>query len=77
MKIDPNKTWKKVEERLTREVDPVCRRNLESVLCIAIKKSDKLHSVTERTPVPPLAVPLLLQILLLQLRTCQLVDRGA
>ena len=32
MKLDPNKTWKKVEERLSRESDPVCRRNLESVL---------------------------------------------
>ena len=29
MKIDPNKTWAKVEERLAGETDPVLRRNLE------------------------------------------------
>ncbi len=32
MKIDPNRTWKKVEERLAVESDPVLRRNLEVVL---------------------------------------------
>ena len=32
MKLDPNKTWKKVEERLAVEPDPICRRNLEIVL---------------------------------------------
>ena len=32
MKIDPNKTWKKVEERLASETDPVLRRNLQVVL---------------------------------------------
>jgi len=32
MKIDPNKTWKKVEERLAAETDPVLRRNLQVVL---------------------------------------------
>jgi len=31
MKIDPNKTWKRVEERLATETDPVLRRNLEIV----------------------------------------------
>ncbi len=32
MKIDPNKTWQKVEERLKRETNPKIRRNLEVVL---------------------------------------------
>ena len=32
MRLDPNKTWKKVEERLAVEADPICRRNLEVVL---------------------------------------------
>ena len=32
MKIDPNRTWKKVEERLKTEQDPVLRANLETVL---------------------------------------------
>ena len=32
MLIDPNRTWKKVEERLNVERDPVLRRNLEVVL---------------------------------------------
>ncbi len=32
MKIDPNNTWRKVEERLKRERHPVLRRNLETVL---------------------------------------------
>ena len=32
MKIDPNNTWRKVEERLKRETDPKRRRNLETVL---------------------------------------------
>ncbi len=32
MKLDPNKTWKRVEERLARENDAVVRRNLELVL---------------------------------------------
>lgn len=32
MKIDPNKTWRKVEERLKAETDPRRRRNLETVL---------------------------------------------
>ena len=32
MKIDPNRTWKKVEERLKTEADPVLRANLETVL---------------------------------------------
>ena len=32
MKIDPNNTWRKVEERLKRETDPRRRRNLETVL---------------------------------------------
>ena len=32
MRLDPNKTWKKVEERLAVEPDPICRRNLEIVL---------------------------------------------
>ncbi len=32
MKIDPNKTWKLVEERLAEESDPTLRRNLELVL---------------------------------------------
>ncbi len=31
MKIDPNRTWRKVEERLKHESDPVLRRNLETV----------------------------------------------
>jgi hypothetical protein len=30
--IDPNRTWAKVEERLTTETDPVLRRNLATVL---------------------------------------------
>jgi hypothetical protein len=30
--IDQNLTWKKVEERLTSETDPVLRRNLETLL---------------------------------------------
>ncbi len=32
MKIDPNNTWRKVEERLKHERDPKRRRNLETVL---------------------------------------------
>ena len=32
MRIDPTKTWRKVEERLAREHDPRRRRNLETVL---------------------------------------------
>ena len=32
MKIDPNNTWRKVEERLKHETDPRRRRNLETVL---------------------------------------------
>lgn len=32
MKLDPSKTWRKVEERLARESDPRLRRNLETVL---------------------------------------------
>lgn len=32
MKLDPSKTWRKVEERLARETDPRRRRNLETVL---------------------------------------------
>src|SRR5579862_5891164 len=31
-KIDPNKTWVVVEERLATETDPVLRRNLETIL---------------------------------------------
>ena len=30
--IDQNLTWKKVEERLAVETDPVLRRNLEMLL---------------------------------------------
>lgn len=32
MKLDPSKTWRKVEQRLARETDPKLRRNLETVL---------------------------------------------
>jgi ketosteroid isomerase-like protein len=32
MRIDPTRTWRKVEERLARETDPRRRRNLETVL---------------------------------------------
>lgn len=32
MKLDPNNTWRLVEERLASETDPVLRRNLELVL---------------------------------------------
>ena len=32
MKVDPNNTWRKVEERLKWEKDPKRRRNLETVL---------------------------------------------
>jgi hypothetical protein len=32
MRIDPSRTWRKVEERLARETDPRRRRNLETVL---------------------------------------------
>lgn len=32
MKLDPKKTWRKLEERLASETDPVCKRNLASVL---------------------------------------------
>jgi len=32
MKMDPNNTWKLVEERLAKETDPILRRNLELVL---------------------------------------------
>ena len=32
MKIDPNKTWRKVEERLKHESNPKVRQNLEVVL---------------------------------------------
>lgn len=32
MKIDPNNTWTRVEERLATETDPILRRNLETVL---------------------------------------------
>ncbi len=32
MKIDPNKTWRKVEDRLKRETNPKVRHNLEVVL---------------------------------------------
>lgn len=30
--IDPRRTWEKVEHRLETETDPVCRRNLETIL---------------------------------------------
>ena len=32
MKMDPNRTWQLVEERLAAETDPILRRNLELVL---------------------------------------------
>ena len=32
MKLNPNQTWKLVEQRLARESDPIVRRNLELVL---------------------------------------------
>ena len=32
MKLDPNNTWKLVEERLESETDPTLRHNLELVL---------------------------------------------
>lgn len=32
MKLNPNNTWRLVEERLGRETDPIIRRNLELVL---------------------------------------------
>ena len=32
MKLDPNKTWQLVEERLEKESDPILRQNLELVL---------------------------------------------
>ncbi len=32
MKLDPNNTWRLVEQRLARETDPTLRRNLELVL---------------------------------------------
>jgi hypothetical protein len=32
MRVDPNNTWRRVEERLERESDPRRRRNLETVL---------------------------------------------
>jgi hypothetical protein len=32
MPIDPNNTWRKVEQRLARETEPKRRRNLETVL---------------------------------------------
>ncbi len=32
MKLNPNNTWKRVQERLAREDDPIVRRNLELVL---------------------------------------------
>ena len=32
MRIDPSKTWRKVEQRLAREKNPRLRRNLETVL---------------------------------------------
>jgi len=32
MKIDPTRTWHKVEERLETENDPILRRNLETIL---------------------------------------------
>ena len=32
MKLDPNKTWKLVEQRLAAETDPILRRNLELVV---------------------------------------------
>lgn len=32
MKLDPTRTWRKVEARLARESDPRLRRNLETVL---------------------------------------------
>jgi hypothetical protein len=32
MRIDPSKTWRKVEQRLAREKEPRLRRNLETVL---------------------------------------------
>ena len=32
MRIDPNNTWRKVEERLKSETNPKIRRNLENVL---------------------------------------------
>jgi len=32
MKLNPNITWKRVEERLARESDPIIHRNLELVL---------------------------------------------
>ncbi len=32
MKLDPNNTWRRVQERMEREEDPTIRRNLELVL---------------------------------------------
>ena len=41
MRIDPTKTWRKVEARLARETNPRLRRNLETVLA---------HMKAEATP---------------------------
>ena len=32
MKLDPNKSWSRIEERLASETDPILRRNLDLVL---------------------------------------------
>ena len=32
MKLDPNNTWRLVQQRMEREEDPIVRRNLELVL---------------------------------------------
>lgn len=40
MKIDPNRTWRLIDQRLSTETDPVLRRNLEMV---------RKHAVAEAT----------------------------
>lgn len=56
MKIDPSRTWRKVEERLKSETDPKRRRNLETVLAHmkaeALGDMDGLMATITRTREP-------------------------
>ena len=68
-KLDPNNTWKLVEQRLSKETDPTLRRNLELVLehmqCeakadiegVVAKLVEKPRYVMHDTPDDPLMNP--------------------
>ena len=69
MKLDPNNTWRLVEQRLASESDPKLRRNLELVLAhmkaearadlaaVVATLCDKPRYVTHSTPDEPMLNP--------------------